>query len=279
MAQFRILGHRRTSGEAVALLYESETSALLDERRESAVALEKDFRYVPAPVKPRGKGLFRNFKKIRVFVDGDAGRFLRSIGEWYRGGPDGAGRETTFELVVTNEEIWAEPCFALEKGIRAAYPNADVKRVPAADDGDADLQVRVEDFVRSITTSRSAKAFGHACGCNDPERLAVDLEGRVFLCGVDRTRVMGSTSDLSSISLESVTHWRERKKCPGCPVLQICKGSCMGLSASEWDERCARAIRRDLRVMGVGLEGLTSIRPASVENLSTGEKWMFGECL
>jgi radical SAM protein with 4Fe4S-binding SPASM domain len=44
---------------------------------------------------------------------------------------------------------------------------------------------------------------------------------------------LGHVSDLENVKLNTATHWSDRKECPKCPVIHICKGACFFLSGES----------------------------------------------
>ncbi len=68
-----------------------------------------------------------------------------------------------------------------------------------------------------------------------PDAIAVDLGGNVMTCqntGAKGAHVIGHVADFESIALDTATHFAFRVECMACPVVQLCKGSCMFLGGS-----------------------------------------------
>lgn len=109
---------------------------------------------------------------------------------------------------------------------------------------------KIDGLIQSILNHSEAKYLGQKCGMDDEHTIAVDLRGNVMTCqNVSSLEISkngeshhgGNLSDYSNVELKSVTHWSNRKECPECPVLHICKGACMFLDEKFWDISCANA--------------------------------------
>ena len=109
---------------------------------------------------------------------------------------------------------------------------------------------KIDSLINSILNHSEAKYLGQKCGMDDEHTIAVDLRGNVMTCqNVSSLEISkngeshhgGNLSDYSNVELKSVTHWSNRKECPECPVLHICKGACMFLDEKFWDISCANA--------------------------------------
>jgi uncharacterized protein len=109
---------------------------------------------------------------------------------------------------------------------------------------------KIDSLISSILNHTEAKYLGQKCGMDDEHTIAVDLRGNVMTCqNVSSLEISkngeshhgGNLSDYSNVELKSVTHWSNRKECPECPVLHICKGACMFLDEKFWDISCANA--------------------------------------
>lgn len=133
---------------------------------------------------------------------------------------------------------------------------------------------RVANFVNSIRVGRRSDILGQKCGMDRPDNIAVDLRGNVVTCqNVSAASVapngqshkIGHVSDLANVKLNTATHWSKREECPNCPVLQICKGSCMFLEGDLWETSCDNAFSDALPVFAAGIEFLTGCVPIHIE--------------
>jgi uncharacterized protein len=133
---------------------------------------------------------------------------------------------------------------------------------------------KVLDFVDSIRTARPAYALGQKCGMDNPDNLAVDLHGNVLTCqNVSAVAAapngqphgIGRLDDLQGVQLRSATHWSRRDECPNCPVLQLCKGSCMFLDGALWDSGCDAAYSDNVPFFAAAIEYLTGCFPFYID--------------
>jgi uncharacterized protein len=133
-----------------------------------------------------------------------------------------------------------------------------------------DLTRRAQDFVDSLRTRRPASALGQKCGMDRPDQLAVDLKGQVMTCqntGAEGKHRLGHVDALSDVKLDTATHWSHRESCRYCPVVQLCKGSCMYLDDDLFAESCENEYRFNVAVLGGVLQRLTGLKLQSI----TGE--------
>ena len=138
------------------------------------------------------------------------------------------------------------------------------------------LRGKVEAFIAGIAQRRPASTLGQKCGMDRPDHLAVDLHGNVLTCqNVAASTVapngqahrLGATTDLEHVALASGTHWSLRPDCPRCPVLHICRGSCMFLEGPLWQTSCDAAYSDAVVVFALAFELLTGAVPLRIEAL------------
>jgi uncharacterized protein len=128
---------------------------------------------------------------------------------------------------------------------------------------------KVDGFIRSTLAHIESQYVGQKCGMEVPETLAVDLKGNVITCH-NVSIVMpskngephhsGNLEDYENVALTSVTHWKSRDNkisCSDCPVLHICKGSCMYLDGEHWDITCNNAYSDNIVLFALGFERMT----------------------
>ncbi len=145
---------------------------------------------------------------------------------------------------------------------------------------------RVMSFVNSLRFERPASSLGQKCGMDRLDSIAVDLKGNVLTCqNVSAAALapngeshrIGHTSQLGQVTLKTATHWSHRTECPGCPVLQICKGACMFLQGPLWEASCDNAYSDALPIFAAGIEFLTGLVPVHIEgDLPEARKDVFG---
>jgi uncharacterized protein len=148
-------------------------------------------------------------------------------------------------------------------------------------------QQRIMDFVQSIRTARPASALGQKCGMDKASNLAVDLYGNVLTCQNvsaaatalnGQPHQIGHLSNLQAVKMRSATHWIHRPDCPSCPVLQICKGSCMFLQGPLWDAGCEAAYSDNVPFLAAAIEYLTGCIPYYIDgDFRQDRKDVFGQ--
>lgn len=145
---------------------------------------------------------------------------------------------------------------------------------------------RTMSFVNSLRFKRPASSLGQKCGMDRTDSMAVDLKGNVLTCQNvsaaaaapnGESHRIGHTSQMQDVALKTATHWSHRQECPGCPVLQICKGACMFLEGPLWDVSCDNAYSDALPIFAAGIEFLTGLVPVHIEGeLREERKDIFG---
>lgn len=127
---------------------------------------------------------------------------------------------------------------------------------------------KCEDFYRSIARGRPARTLGQKCGMDKPEHLAVDLMGNVLTCqntSASKGHGIGSVEAFDDIHLTTSRHWSTRPECNSCPVVQLCKGSCMFLEGDLWDQACDNSYTWNLSMLAVALYWLTRLVLVEIE--------------
>lgn len=148
-------------------------------------------------------------------------------------------------------------------------------------------QQKIMDFVQSIRTARPASALGQKCGMDKADNIAVDLHGNVLTCQNvsaaamapnGRAHNIGHLSNLQAVKMRTATHWSKRADCASCPVLQLCKGSCMFLEGKLWDAGCDAAYSDNVPFLAAAIEYLTGCLPYYIEgDFREDRKDIFGQ--
>jgi len=118
------------------------------------------------------------------------------------------------------------------------------------------IKSKCEDFYKSIVQRRPSTAVGQKCGMDDPHTLSVDLKGNVTTCqnmSADTYHKIGTVEEFDKISLDTSWHWTKREECVQCPVVQLCKGSCMFNTAEFWKQGCDNAFTYNTALLGISL--------------------------
>lgn len=133
---------------------------------------------------------------------------------------------------------------------------------------------KIMDFVESIRKARPASVLGQKCGMDRTDNIAVDLHGNVLTCqNVSAAATapnghphnIGHVTDLQAVKMRTATHWSERQECSGCPMLQLCKGSCMFLEGPLWEAGCDAAYSDNVPFFAAAIEFLTGCIPFYIE--------------
>jgi uncharacterized protein len=136
-------------------------------------------------------------------------------------------------------------------------------------------QNRIQEWIRSISHGRPADVVGQKCGMDRPDTIAVDLKGNVLTCQNTTTASrapngqshhIGHVSRLDAVKLNTSTHWSKRADCPSCPLVQVCRGSCMFLEGPLWDKACNNAYNDHLPFFAAAIERLTGYLPFKIES-------------
>jgi uncharacterized protein len=133
---------------------------------------------------------------------------------------------------------------------------------------------KVIDFIKSIETAQSAATLGQKCSMDRSDNLAVDLNGNVLTCQNTtansvapngESHKLGHVTDMANVKLKTSTHWSKRDECPNCPVLQICKGSCMFLEGLLWETSCNNSFSDNIPYFAVAIEVMTGYIPFYID--------------
>jgi uncharacterized protein len=106
------------------------------------------------------------------------------------------------------------------------------------------------------------EAFGQKCGMDSPDAIAVDLRGNVMTCqntDAKGAHKIGHVADFDAIALDTATHFAFRPECMACPVVQLCKGSCMFLEGDFFAQSCANEFAFNMGIMMAAVWHLTGM--------------------
>lgn len=148
------------------------------------------------------------------------------------------------------------------------------------------VRERVASFVTSLRTGRPITSVGQKCGMDRSDTIAVDLKGNVLTCQnvsavsnnpEGKSHRIGHVTELESVALTSGTHWSDRVGCVSCPMIHICKGSCLFLSGPLWEQSCDNAYADAVPIFAAGIEFLTGLVPVLIEgDFRQDRKDLFG---
>jgi len=123
-------------------------------------------------------------------------------------------------------------------------------------------------FIRSLAERRPITALGQKCGMDRADDIAVDLLGNVMTCqntGAKGEHRIGHVDAFAEIALDTATHFAFRPECMVCPVVQLCKGSCMFLEGEFFAQSCRNEYAYNLGILRVALYHLTGLMLVRVE--------------
>lgn len=131
-----------------------------------------------------------------------------------------------------------------------------------------DMQIqKIDNFTQSVLVHLESKYVGQKCGMDDEHTLAIDLRGNVLTCQNvssletsknGESHLGGSLDDYKNVAIKSSTHWSNRKECPECPVLHLCKGACMFLDKKFWDISCSNAYSDNVVHFALAIRKMTN---------------------
>jgi uncharacterized protein len=124
------------------------------------------------------------------------------------------------------------------------------------------LGERINEFYASIQRRRPVEALGQKCGMDREDTIAVDLRGNVMTCqntGAKGAHKIGHVADFDAIALDTATHFAFRPECMSCPVVQLCKGSCMFLESEFFKQSCANEFAFNMGIMMAAVWHLTGM--------------------
>ncbi len=130
------------------------------------------------------------------------------------------------------------------------------------------LGERIDEFYASLQRQRPIEALGQKCGMDREDTIAVDLRGNVMTCqntGAKGVHKIGHVADFDGIALNTATHFAFRPECMSCPVVQLCKGSCMFLEWEFFKQSCANEFAFNMGIMMAAVWHLTGMVVVGVE--------------
>lgn len=140
--------------------------------------------------------------------------------------------------------------------------------------GFAGILDKIDRFTSDVLSHQSAAFVGQKCGMDASDTLAVDLRGDIITCqntsAVEiapngEPHLSGNLVDMDAVRITTATHWSNRPHCSECPVLHICRGSCMFLEGDLWTTSCANAYSDAIALFSLSFEAMTGHIPVSIE--------------
>ena len=136
------------------------------------------------------------------------------------------------------------------------------------------VRSKINEFIESVRTVRPATALGQKCGMDREQVIAVDLKGNILTCQNvssvatapnGKSHLIGHVSNLQNAKLNTATHWSFREECSKCPVLQLCKGSCMFLENELFQKSCDNSFNDNISFFAAAIEMMTGYIPIRIE--------------
>ncbi|MEN8983779.1 MAG: radical SAM protein [Planktotalea arctica] len=130
------------------------------------------------------------------------------------------------------------------------------------------LGERIDEFYASLQRRRPIEALGQKCGMDREDTIAVDLRGNVMTCqntGAKGEHKIGHVEAFEDIALDTATHFAFREECMLCPVVQLCKGSCMFLEGEFFTQSCANEFAFNMGIMMAAVWHLTGMAVVRID--------------
>lgn len=132
---------------------------------------------------------------------------------------------------------------------------------------------RIKAWLDSWGNYIEADTLGQKCGMDDEGNVAVDLQGNVLTCQNvtavskapnGKSHKIGHVNQFDKIKLNTATHFSFRENCMKCPVLQVCKGSCMFLQDEYFKLSCDAAYSDHIPFFAIAFEAATGAMPFKI---------------
>lgn len=110
--------------------------------------------------------------------------------------------------------------------------------------------------LKMFYNQKESKYLGQKCGMDRPDVLSTDLNGDIATCqnvAPKGEHYVGSVYEIKTAEVKSSTHWANRDMCQECPVVQLCKGSCMFLHGEQFDASCETSFAYNMAALKAAL--------------------------
>lgn len=126
---------------------------------------------------------------------------------------------------------------------------------------------KVVEALKMFYNEKESKYLGQKCGMDRSDVLSCDLNGEIMTCQnvapVGEHHV-GSVYEIKAAEVKSSTHWSHRDMCRSCPVVQLCKGSCMFLHGEKFDASCETSFAYNMASLKAALFMITGFVPVGM---------------
>lgn len=167
----------------------------------------------------------------------------------------------TFEGVVHDYEGAVNSRFTKDQ-LNKLMQNVTLQVIQGTALRSASVNQRFIDFENSLKQKRPSSVLTQKCGMDRPDAIAVDLLGNVMTCqnvGGQGEHKIGHVRSMEKVALTTSTHWSHKEECKSCPVLQLCKGSCMYLEGDQWAASCNAEFHYNLGILAGALYHITGL--------------------
>ncbi len=124
------------------------------------------------------------------------------------------------------------------------------------------LGERINEFYAAIQRRRPIEALRQKCRMDSPDAIAVDLRGNVMTCqntGAKGVHKICHVANFDAIALDTAPHFALREECVSCPVVQLCKRSCMFLAGEIFKQSCATEFAFNMGILMAAVWYLTGM--------------------
>ena len=205
----------------------------------------------------------------------DTNHDLKAIRDWFGKRLEGRPLALTVEGVVVPYHADGHGCSLANEDSQGTFLRSILHAVIAGD-GMEFITVRhkLDDFFDALAAGRPASALNQKCGMDREDSIAVTLTGDVITCqnvgaaGAapnGEPHLLGHVDALEAVRLASARHWSHRMECRNCPVLQLCKGSCMYLEGKDRQQACDNEFAWNMGLFAAGLFLLTDMVPVHID--------------
>jgi uncharacterized protein len=136
---------------------------------------------------------------------------------------------------------------------------------------------KINEWYGSLLYKKDAEFLGQKCGMDQDDELALDLKGNVLTCqnvGLENKHLAGHLDNFDAVRIKSSRHWSWRNECTHCPVLQLCKGSCMFLTGKEFAQTCWNEYAYNLGIMFGAIKLLTGKKVVDIQGDIRRPSWV-----
>lgn len=132
------------------------------------------------------------------------------------------------------------------------------------------LSMKLQSFINTINRSPPSSratfdndflhSVGQKCGMDREDYISVDLLGNATTCqntGSKDEHKIGHVDKFQDIKLNTSTHFIHREECMHCPLVHLCKGSCMYLYNDNFTQSCWNEYYFNLGILKAAMFTLT----------------------